>query len=49
MLNILTLSNDVAVIKSHLKCHINRILHLSSFHIKLIKVAEGSFKKFHMK
>ena len=28
---------------------INRILHSRSFHLKCIKLAEGSFDKFHMK
>ena len=28
---------------------INRILHEWSFHMKFIKLAEGSFDKFHMK
>ena len=37
-------------IKSQLKGHIlNRILHSWSFHIKFMKLAEGSFHKFHMK
>ena len=32
-----------------LKCHmINRILHSWSFHMKFIKLPEGSFDKFHM-
>ena len=28
---------------------INRILHLWSFHMKFMKLAEGSFHKFHIK
>ena len=37
-------------IKSHLKGQmINRILHWWSFHKKFMKLAEGSFHKFHMK
>ena len=37
-------------IKSHLKGRmINRILHSWSFHMKFMKVAEGSFHKSHMK
>ena len=37
-------------IKSHFKGHrINRILHSWSFHMKFMKLAEGSFHKFHMK
>ena len=36
-------------IKSFLKGHmINRILHEWSFHMKFMKLAEGSFNKFHM-
>ena len=36
--------------KSLLKgCMINRTLHSWSFHMKFIKLAEGSFDKFHMK
>ena len=37
-------------IKPHLKGHlINKILHSWSFHMKFMKLAEGSFHKFHMK
>ena len=37
-------------IKPHLKGHmINRILHSWLFHMKFMKLAEGSFHKFHMK
>ena len=37
-------------IKYHLKGHmINRILHSWSFHMEFMKLAEGSFHKFHMK
>ena len=37
-------------IKSHFKGHvINRILHSWSFHMKFMKLAEGSFHNFHMK
>ena len=37
-------------IKSYLRSHmIKRILHSWSFHMKFIKLAEGSFNKFHMK
>ena len=32
--------------ESHMR---DRILHSWSFHIKIIKLAEGSFDKFHMK
>ena len=36
--------------KSFLKCHmIKRILHSWSIHMKFMKLAEGSFHKFHMK
>ena len=34
------------ILKGHM---INRILHSWSFHMKFIKLAEGSFHKFHMK
>ena len=38
------------VIKSHFKGHvINRILHSRSLYMKFMKLAEGSFHKFHMK
>ena len=37
-------------IKSHFKGHvINRILHSWSFHMKFMKLAEGSFHKFLIK
>ena len=37
-------------IKSYLRSHmIKRILHEWSFNMKFIKLAEGSFNKFHMK
>ena len=37
-------------IKFHFKGHmISRILHSRSFHMKFMKLAEGSFHKFHMK
>ena len=37
-------------IESYLRRHmIKRILHSWSFHMKFIKLAEGSFNKFHMK
>ena len=37
-------------IKSYFKGHmIKRILHSWSFHMKFIKLAKGSFNKFHMK
>ena len=37
-------------IKSHFKGHmINRILHSWSFHMKFMKLTDGSFHKFHMK
>ena len=37
-------------IKSHFKDHmIKRIIHSWSFHMKFMKLAEGSFHKFHMK
>ena len=39
-------SNKIPFLKDHM---INRILHLWSFHIKFMKLAEGSFHKFHMK
>ena len=34
------------MLKGHM---INRILHSWSFHMKFIKLAKGSFDKFHMK
>ena len=37
-------------IKYHFEGHmINRVLHSWSFHMKFMKLAEGSFHKFHMK
>ena len=37
-------------VKSYFEVHmINRILHSSSFHMKFMKLAEGSFHKYHMK
>ena len=42
--------STLKAIKTHLKGNmINRILHSWSFHMKFIKLAEGSFGKFHMK
>ena len=41
-----TLKAKKALLKGHM---INRILHEWSFHMKFIKLAEGSFDKFHMK
>ena len=42
--------STLKAIKSSLKGHmINRIFHSWSFHIKFIKLSEGSFDKFHMK
>ena len=46
LLEILSISKAIkSVFKSHM---INRILHSWSFHIKFMKVAKGSFHKFHM-
>ena len=47
------LSEIIFILKA-IKCHlkgkmINRILHPWSFHMKFMKLAEGSFHKFHMK
>ena len=42
--------NTLKATQSHLKGHmINRILQLGLIHIKFIKLAKGSFNKFHMK
>ena len=42
--------STLKVIKTILKGHmINRILHSWSFHMKFIKLSEGSFDKFHIK
>ena len=42
--------STLKAIKTFLKGHmINRILHSWSFHMKFIKLAEGSFENFHMK
>ena len=42
--------STLRAIKSYFKSHmIKRILHSWSFHMKFIKLAEGSFNKFHMK
>ena len=44
------LMSILKAIKSRFKGHlINRILHSWSFHMKFMKLAEGSFHKFHMK
>ena len=41
--------STLKAINSYLRSHmIKRILHSWSFHIKFIKLAEGSFNKFHM-
>ena len=41
---------DILSILKAIKGHmINRILHSWSFHMKFMKLAEGSFHKFHMK
>ena len=41
---------SLMVIKAYLKGHmINRILHSWSFYMKFMKLAKGSFHKFHMK
>ena len=41
---------DLKAINPIFKDHmINRILHSWSFHTKFMKLAEGSFHKFHMK
>ena len=47
---LLEILSTLKAIKSSFKDHmINRILHLWSFHMKFMKLAEGSFHKFHMK
>ena len=49
MLNFIGNMSTLKMIKSYLRSHmIKRILHLWSFHMKFIKLAEGSFNK-HMK
>ena len=42
--------STLRAIKTYFRSHmIKRILHSWSFHMKFIKLAEGSFNKFHMK
>ena len=50
MLFFIEINFNLNAIKSRFKGHmINRILHEWSFHMKFMKLAKGSFHKFHMK